>query len=234
MHRRERRATSDAAVIPTVLGLWTFQAQHYEPWRISVSFIFASSCPISVYLKNNQLGGTHELLFLTRKIKHKADPRSGRNSPHTVFAHYSHALASRCSTYLAQWIIDRFGPWISYKYPPKPPSAPAAPRPSKTTCAHSSSTRRVEAAFVLKTELLSLAIYASNWLLSICGYYLGPYVKTNNICLTSATSFHPDALQMVHLVIFPLWGEPLVSVGAGTKSIKAYCILEQLSPLAGR
>ena len=176
----------------------------------------------------------HGLVFLMRKIRHKAEPCSARNSPHTVFVHYNHKLVSRCITHLTWWIIDRSGSWISYKSPPKPPSAPAAPGPGETTCAHSSSTRRVKVTVVLKTELLSLTIHVNNQLSSICGYYLGPYVKTNNICLTSATSFHPDTLQIVHLVFFPLQGEPLTSVGAGTKSIKAYCILVQLSPLVGR
>lgn len=72
------------------------------------------------------------------------------------------------------------------------PLLPEAPGPGETTHAHSSSSRRVKTAAVLQTELWCLTVHVSHQLLSICGFYLGPYVKTNSMCLTSAPSFHPD------------------------------------------
>lgn len=85
--------------------------------------------------------------------------------------------------------------------------------PGETT--HANSTRRVKAAVVLRVESLSLTILVRDPVTGISAYYLGLYVKIISIC-HFATSFPPDTLQIVHL------------------SIKACCILVQLSPLVER
>lgn len=170
----------------------------------------------------------HELVFLMRKIRHKAEPCSARNSPYTVFVHYNQALASKRSTHLAQWTTDRFGSLISYNFPLSLPvfqQQPGQVGQYVHTAAAQGGSRQLLFPRLNCYPLLSMWAIDS----SIRGYYLGPYVY-----LTSATSFHPDTLQMVHLVFFPLQGEPLISVGAATKSIKAYCVLVQLSPLVER
>lgn len=72
---------------------------------------------------------------------------------------------------------------------------------------HSGSRRRVEAAVALRTALLSLTTHVSDRLNLM--YYLGHMLK-QIISVTSATSFYPDALQIVHLVFFPLQREPII------------------------
>lgn len=79
-------------------------------------------------------------------------------------------------------------------------------------------------------ELWSLTVHVGHPLPSRCGLYLDPYVKTNSICLPSATSFHSDTSNCAPGFL-PLQGEPLSSVSAATEPIKAYCV--QLLPSVG-
>lgn len=149
---------------------------------------------------------------------------------HTAVIHHNHPLASTCSTHLAPWIMARLGSKISYKSPPQNHFELQQHQVRPRT--HSGSRRRVEAAAALRTAVVSLTTHVRDrfnlmWVLS------GPYVKTNNIChfcniLLSRCSTNSAA------GLLPTAKRANNSVGAGTESIKACCVLVQLSPLVGR
>lgn len=160
-----------------------------------------------------------------RKRRHRTEPCSTRNSPHN-----QPHTALRCSTHLSQWIFDRFGSWISYKFhSPTPQQHVDQVRPHMHIAAAQGGSRQ------LLFSRLNCDALLSTWAINSWAYVAFTWAHMLKQIVCVSLLHHPfiQTLQTVHLIFLPLQGELLSSVGAATESIKAYCILVQLLPLVG-